>query len=78
MDVELVIDNAIAASRRRSRMFVEQYRCPYANSILNLSTTAVTEGFRCDASVPVVTGSSPNRVVFFSKWNDKFSSSCKV
>jgi len=58
-DIELVIDNAIAASRHRSRMFVEQY----ATTRIFLSTTAMVEGFRCDTSVPVVTGSIPNLVL---------------
>ena len=41
IEYELVIDSAIAASRQRSHMFVEQYRCSYANERIILSTTAV-------------------------------------
>ena len=64
-DVELVIDNAIAARRHRSSMFVEQYKCSYVNTkMLMCSTTAMAYGFCCDASIPVGKCSSPNRVFF--------------
>jgi len=43
-------------------MYVEQNRCIYANTRIVHSKSNVFTGFRCDASVPVVTGSSPNRV----------------
>ena len=48
------------------------------NSSITLSTTAVVEGFRCDASVLLVTGSSrqPSRFLF-NTWNDQVRSRCK-
>jgi len=56
MDVELVIDNAIAVRRHRSSTFVKQYKCSYANTrTLMRGTTAMAEVFRCDASIPGVT-----------------------
>jgi len=61
-DVKLVINNAIAASWHRSRMFVEQYKSSYANIRIILSTTALADGFHCDANVRAGTGSSIKRV----------------
>ena len=64
-DVELVIDKAIAATRCiDGACLLNNIDVHMSNTSITLSTTAVAEGFRCYASVPIVTFLSLNRVVF--------------
>ena len=46
--------------------FINNIDVHMSNTSITLSTTAVVKGFRCDASVLIVTGSSLNRD-FFSR-----------
>jgi len=65
-NAKLVIDNAIADSRLRSRMFVEQSYFYVFNTSMRLNITGVAEGLSWNVRVRKVTGSSLNREVFSS------------